>query len=140
MMKFAGGCQCGRIRYCAVAAPNFSCVCYCRMCQKASGGPFMAFVRFLSEDVHWEKPPEVFASSTVAERGFCSTCGTPLSYRRSGSANISLTLNTLDDPGVIRSQSSFLGRQKVPWISELNSLPNKDEDLSIIPGFVSNQP
>ncbi len=39
----AGGCQCGAVRYRLVAEPTGVNICHCRMCQKASGGPFMAF-------------------------------------------------------------------------------------------------
>ena len=39
----AGGCQCGAVRYRLIAEPTGVNICHCRMCQKASGGPFMAF-------------------------------------------------------------------------------------------------
>ena len=38
-----GGCQCGAVRYALLALPLEVSVCHCRMCQKASGGPIMAF-------------------------------------------------------------------------------------------------
>ena len=38
-----GGCQCGAVRYRLEAEPTGVNVCHCRMCQKASGGPFMTF-------------------------------------------------------------------------------------------------
>ena len=38
----ADGCQCGAVRYRLDAAPSRN-ICHCRMGQKASGGPFMAF-------------------------------------------------------------------------------------------------
>ena len=37
-----GGCQCGAVRYRLDATPGGN-ICHCRMCQKAGGGPFMAF-------------------------------------------------------------------------------------------------
>ena len=39
----AGGCQCGAVRYRLEAKPKATSICHCRMCQKASGGPFAAF-------------------------------------------------------------------------------------------------
>ena len=41
--NLTGGCQCGAVRYEWVEKPAYSSVCYCRMCQKASGQPFMGF-------------------------------------------------------------------------------------------------
>ena len=38
-----GGCQCGAVRYALYAEPQRAGVCHCRMCQKAVGGPFMAW-------------------------------------------------------------------------------------------------
>src|SRR5260370_335645 len=99
-MAYIGGCQCGRIRYRADEPRDRSSVCYCRMCQKASGGPFMAFVRFPANQVEWSTPPDVFASSNLVERGFCRNCGTPLSYRQIGGPHLILTINNLDAPAV----------------------------------------
>jgi hypothetical protein len=42
VMEYVGGCQCGEVRYRAEGPRDRASVCYCRMCQKASGGPFMA--------------------------------------------------------------------------------------------------
>ena len=39
----AGGCQCGAVRYRLIAEPTGVNICHCRMCQKASGSPFMTF-------------------------------------------------------------------------------------------------
>ena len=39
--KLTGGCQCGAVRYEWTRRRPMSSVCYCRMCQKASGQPFM---------------------------------------------------------------------------------------------------
>ena len=38
----SGGCQCGAVRWHVTAVLDTSHICHCRMCQKASGQPFMA--------------------------------------------------------------------------------------------------
>ena len=43
----------------------------------------------------------IFASSEIAERGFCSACGTPLTYRGVASRRISVTIGSLDDPDAV---------------------------------------
>ena len=138
-MTYTGGCQCGRIRYRADPPRDRSCVCYCRMCQKASGAPFMAFVRFPAAQVHWSQPPEVFASSNHVERGFCRDCGTPLSYRDIHGPNISLTLGSLDDPEAIRPEFRFSADREVSWCQSLSSLKRLEMDLTDTAGFVSHQ-
>ena len=37
-VPFSGGCACGLIRYTCTAAPLAMVNCYCRDCQRASGG------------------------------------------------------------------------------------------------------
>ena len=138
-MEYVGGCQCGRIRYRAEGPRDRSSVCYCRMCQKASGGPFMAFVRFPVQQVHWSKPPAVFASSNVVERGFCSDCGTPLSYRQVNGPYVSLTINSLDDPEAVRPELRFSPEAEVSWCGTLADLPAEEMDMTDSPGFVNYQ-
>jgi hypothetical protein len=138
-LEYVGGCQCGRIRYRAGGPRDRSSVCYCRMCQKASGGPFMAFVRFPAHQVRWSTLPDTFASSNVVERGFCRDCGTPLSYREVSGPNISLTINSLDDPESVRPESRFSADMEVSWCGSLSSLPTKKMDLTGSAGFVSYQ-
>ncbi len=77
-----GGCQCGAVRYRLMGEPAGASVCYCRMCQKASGGPFMSFGGVGLDELVWTRgTPKIFASSALAERGFCADCGTPMTYR-----------------------------------------------------------
>ena len=97
-----GGCQCGAVRYRLMGEPTGVNICHCRMCQKASGGPFMAFggVR-MSEFAVSRGVVSTFASSDIAERGFCGQCGTPLTYHRLGSDRVSVTLGSLDDPNAV---------------------------------------
>ena len=138
-MTYLGGCQCGRIRYQAAEPRDRSSVCYCRMCQKASGGPFMAFVRFRANQVEWSTPPDVFASSNLVERGFCRNCGTPLSYRQIGGPHISLTINSLDDPESVRPQMRFAANMEVSWCGSLSTLPIREMDFTTVPGFINHQ-
>src|SRR5437868_4033910 len=79
--RLTGGCQCGAVRYALLAAPDELCVCHCRMCQKASGGPVMAYARVGKHALRWTRGrPAAFRSSNLVERQFCSVCGTPLTY------------------------------------------------------------
>jgi hypothetical protein len=119
-----GGCQCGAVRYALSARPSHASVCYCRMCQKASGQPFMAFARVRRDELTWTQGrPAIFKSSDVAERGFCRDCGTPLTYRFLASGNISVTACSLDDPEAVRPERQYGVESKLSWLSTLDSLP-----------------
>jgi hypothetical protein len=94
-----GGCQCGRVRYTAAVDPNAAYLCHCRMCQRATGGFAAAFVSTPRDDVEWASEPDWYASSPIAERPFCSRCGTPLGFRfREGGKSMDLTVGSFDDP------------------------------------------
>jgi hypothetical protein len=109
------------------------------MCQKASGAPFMAFFRFPTSQVHWSTPPDTFSSSNRVERGFCRDCGTPLSYRQISGPNISLTINSLDDPESVHPEIRFSAQAEVSWCRSLPDLPTEEMDLTASPGFVNYQ-
>ncbi len=99
-----GGCQCGAIRYAFYAEPERAGICHCRMCQKAVGGAFFAWAHIGLENFAWTRgTPAIFRSSSASDRGFCSRCGTPLSFaylKRPGS--ISVTVGSLDTPASVR--------------------------------------
>ena len=122
-MEYAGGCQCGRVRYRATGPRDRASVCWCRMCQKAAGAPFMAFVRFPAAQVEWSSPPATFVSSSIAERGFCRECGTPLTYRVLDSPNVSLTIGSLDDPGAVAPERQYSPEMRLAWCDGLSGLP-----------------
>jgi len=65
-----GGCQCGAVRFSTLGPLGEASVCYCRMCQKATGGAFGLFVRVDSDRLTWTRgAPKYFVSSNVAKRG-----------------------------------------------------------------------
>ena len=99
----------------------------------------MAFVRFPANHVIWTTTPDTFFSSDGVQRGFCRSCGTPLTYRNVHGSSISLTLNSLDDPGSVKPEFSFFNEQKAAWLDELETLPVLDMDPASASGFVNYQ-
>lgn len=131
-MIHTGGCQCGAVRYRANGELGFPHVCHCRMCQKASGNYFMPFAGVIWANFTVTRgDPTWFQSSDAVKRGFCARCGTPLFYD-GGTDHISITLGSLDHPEDVKPQvQTNLGR-KMPWFSELDTLP-ADSDLDTKP-------
>lgn len=95
-----GGCQCGSIRYAIFAAPSESVtICHCRMCQKALGSPFGAFVAVNLTDFKWTRGSGTsFQSSSLAARLFCAQCGTSLAYQAKQRPCIDICLGSFDQP------------------------------------------
>ena len=93
-----GGCQCGRVRYRADASAAEAYLCHCRMCQRATGGFAASFVHVSAEAVAWEREPDWYASSPIARRPFCASCGTSLGFAYNDSDDMDLTVAAFDDP------------------------------------------
>ena len=126
---FAGGCQCGAVRYQLTAVPTGSSICHCRMCQKAGGAPFMAFTGVkLANLVFTRGAPAKYASSDLAERGFCDACGTPLTYHMRGRDRISVTIGSLDDPARFAPTDQLGVEARLPWFAALAALPQQRTD------------
>jgi hypothetical protein len=120
-----GGCQCGAVRYSSSQLMDNAHICHCRMCQKAVGNLFAALVGAPNDRLLWTRgEPSVFASSALAERGFCAQCGTPLFYRSIGGTRTGLTIGSLDNPAVAppRTQVGMEGRYAV--MDQLAALPD----------------
>lgn len=124
-----GGCQCGAVRYEWLELPEFSSICHCRMCQKASGQPFMGLAGGKREHLRFTRgAPALFRSSNFAERGFCKDCGTPLTYAFEDSGEISVAINSLDDPNATPPTRQFGMESKVAWLDTIHTLPGETTD------------
>jgi hypothetical protein len=114
-----GGCQCGAVRYALFEAPE-STVCHCRMCQKAVGAPFAAFCKVRTSSFAWTRgEPSRFNSSSAAERHFCATCGTPMTFHYLDGDSIEVTTGSLDDAARVPPTMNFGVEARLPWIDLL---------------------
>lgn len=96
-----GSCLCGAVRF-SVAGPLQSVTtCHCAMCRRAatSVGAYTACapgdLTIEGRRLRW------FRSSPVAERGFCSTCGSQLFWRRFGADKVSISAGSLDEAAAL---------------------------------------
>jgi hypothetical protein len=132
--RLTGGCQCGAVRYALYAEPDVG-ICHCGMCQKATGGLFLAAAGVPLAQFAWTKgEPAVFQSSSVAERGYCRDCGTPLFFRYLAKDQIDVTIGSLDDPAAARPTSQVGVESRVPWWRELFELAERTTQQEPPPG------
>ena len=122
-MHLTGGCQCGAIRYRADLDPDSAHLCHCRMCQKAAGNYFMPLASTPRSAFEMTRGALTwFASSAVVQRGFCSVCGTPLTFESHGADTLAVTLGSLDTPSVIIPIVQSGSESRLPWFHELPGL------------------
>ena len=120
---YTGGCQCGAVRFHATELRDNPHVCYCRMCQKATGNLFASLVGVRHEHLSWTRgTPSEFDSSDVATRGFCSACGTPLYYRSLGGPHVSIAIGSFDEPHHIEILYQMGMQGKHPSLFHLNDI------------------
>ena len=113
-----GGCRCGSIRYGCASDPSTVSFCYCRDCQKASGGPFcnyavvpVAAVTILKG--HTQSYVVEAASGNAVRREFCGECGSPLFA--SNENVFVLAVGSLDDADGIRPTIAIWLDSALPW-------------------------
>ncbi|WP_185983058.1 GFA family protein [Aureimonas mangrovi] len=116
-----GGCQCGAVRFRLEGEAEAS-ICHCRMCQKAFGGFYAPLVSARKGHLTWTKAePARFRSSSLAERGFCPQCGTPLTYETPD--GVALAHGAFDDPAAITPTLQYGLEARLPFIGDLDALP-----------------
>ena len=99
-MSRTGKCLCGAVTFTAEPMPTMQ-ACHCDMCRKWGGGPYMSTP---CTNAVFDGPVTAYASSEIADRGFCATCGSHLFYFAKA-AGIHAVLS---DPAIERIQSSPL--------------------------------
>jgi hypothetical protein len=109
MTTMTGGCACGAKRFSAEVGDEKAYLCHCRMCQRASGNVSLALITLPQAAIRWEgEQPDWYGSSPIAERPFCSKCGSSLGFRyREGSDKMDLTVASFDDVTPFRPHYHF---------------------------------
>ena len=125
----SGGCACGRIRFEAEVDSDDAYLCHCRMCQRASGNLSLAMVNLPQQAVRWTSEPDWYRSSPIAQRPFCSACGTSLGFRYdSDTDKMDLTVAAFDDPSRFKPTSHFgVESMHEVWLNT-TSLPRTRSD------------
>jgi hypothetical protein len=133
-VPLTGGCQCGAVRF-SVTALGRASICYCRMCQKAFGGIGGALVA-ADEFAFTRGAPAHFKSSNKATRGFCSQCGTPLTFEAAGNTDFSIA--AFDTPDALPPVIQLSPETRLKWTDGLTSLPVRGaEETAKVAGYYS---
>jgi hypothetical protein len=130
-----GGCQCGAVRFEVRGRLGRASICHCRMCQKAFGNAFAPLIT--AKGLVWTRgEPKRFRSSSKVVRGFCTDCGTPLTYEPDGYSP-EVAICAFDDPSAIRPTIQVGLEGKLAWCDEIASMPGRapEEEAKVAPFF-----
>ena len=120
---YAGGCQCGAVRFRVEGVLTNVSVCHCRMCQKAFGS-----------GLEWTRgEPKRFRSSNHVQRGFCDKCGTPLTFEAPD--GVALAIGAFDDAASVWPTVQWGTEGKLPYVDGIPDLPGHTtaEDIQSAP-------
>ena len=132
--EMAGGCACGRVRVTARIENHEAYLCHCRMCQRATGSVSIAFKSVKQAEVEWQGEPDWYDSSPIAERPFCSGCGTSLGFRfKEGSDKMDLSVAAFEDPSRFKPQHHF-GAESIQrnWLNTEGLPEHKTSDYDVL--------
>ena len=107
-LPLRGGCLCGQVRYAIAPLPSQTSIidagyCHCRLCQRASGAPVVAWATVRRAALHMlAGTGTTYASSAKGRRTFCPRCGTALFFTHADQPDtVDITLASLDDPAAL---------------------------------------
>ena len=125
--EYAGGCLCEYLRYAARALPIDPIdvgYCHCRICQRSSGAPVLAWATFPADSfAYTQGTPSRYRSSAGASREFCPGCGTQIAFREDGAEKVDLNVASLDHPEGLAPQYHIWTESRIPWFDTRDSLP-----------------
>ncbi|CTQ48666.1 GFA family protein [Jannaschia donghaensis] len=116
-----GSCLCGAIRFTVDGPMRPVIACHCVQCRKVTGN-FVAATSAprgavaITGDVTW------FASSDIARRGFCGTCGSQMFWDGPG-ANLSIMAGALDGPTGLSLKGHIYCADKPDWYQIADGTP-----------------
>ena len=118
-----GGCLCGAVRWRANGAPLRVAHCHCEMCRRTSGAAFVTGAVFPADAISWEAgKPRLFQSSSDARRGFCTRCGSWLSWHFRDE-RIMMTVGTFDRPESVQPEMHTMAEAQLSWLKLDDGLP-----------------
>jgi hypothetical protein len=124
---WSGGCQCGAVRYKVEGPLDEVSVCYCRMCQKATGGAFGLFVKVAYDKITWTRGERKrFDSSNMGKRGFCENCGTPLTWEFEHWMDV--TVASFDEAPKIEPVVQMAMPMQFPWLWRLDAIDVRSDN------------
>jgi hypothetical protein len=121
-----GGCLCGALRFLVTAPALDTGYCHCRMCQKNSGAPVVAWATFPAASFSWTAgTPASYASSAGARREFCPNCGSYMAFRSEDAPReVSVNTASFDDPSAFPPRMHIYAESRIAWFRTADELPS----------------
>lgn len=125
----SGGCLCGAVQYQVSGELRPVVYCHCEQCRKTSGH-YVAASACVSEELNLTNDKGLcwYRSSDEAERGFCSTCGSSLFWRRFDGNQTSIMAGTLTTPTGLTASSHIYVHMASDYYAIDDGVPQYNEE------------
>ncbi len=126
--QVSGSCLCGGVKYSVAAFMRPVVACHCTQCRKTSGH-YVAATKARNSDLTMISDDTLtwFRSSDVAERGFCSRCGSNLFWRPVDGDTTSIMAGALDAPTGLKLEFHIFKKSAGDYYAFNDGLPAFDE-------------
>lgn len=125
---FAGGCQCGAVRY-RISGPRLVVyACHCRECQRQSSSAFALSIPLHASEITVTGTLATYTRATDSgsktECLYCPSCGVRILHRSARAPeNVTLKGGTLDDTSGLVPVAHLWISRKQPWVRLDPSVP-----------------
>ena len=127
----SGGCLCGTIHWEASAPPRASVLCHCDTCRRATGSGAVGWLIFPRETFRFVAgQPGEYHTDTDADRTFCTSCGTPLTYHNQADRpnDMDVTTGSADDGDAFPPTRDVFVEEKLSWVATIGGTGTTGED------------
>jgi hypothetical protein len=125
--KHTGQCACGAIKFAFDSDPTFIADCYCKDCQKSSGGAMATFFGVPEDDFallsgHPKAFHYIAESGNGLDRNFCPDCGARVfsSNLEGFPGLVFVTIGSLDNPDGIEPVLEMFTKRRLKWLKHLD--------------------
>jgi hypothetical protein len=120
-----GHCRCRNVVFEYDGEPNWTLHCHCASCRRATSSPMTTWISIPRHAFRFKHgTPRYFNSSEDVKRGFCGTCGSPLTYESERvPAEIHIYAASLADPTTLTPTRHVFVEEQLPWIEIADELP-----------------
>jgi hypothetical protein len=125
--RHSGQCACGAVKFEFNADPTFIADCYCKDCQKASGGAMATFFGIPQDDFKIiSGEPKAFhyiaESGNGLDRNFCPECGARLftTNLEGFPGTVFVTIGSLDSADGIQLTLEMFTKRRLKWTRHLD--------------------
>jgi hypothetical protein len=123
--RIEGHCLCRSVVFEYDAEPNWTLHCHCESCRRATSSPMTTWISVPLAAFRFKQGmPRYFHSTPDVTRGFCATCGSPLTYEnRRLPDEVHLLAASLADPAHVRPSRHVFVDEQLSWFEIADRLP-----------------